>query len=277
MSWKERYTKMKKLLTAILVSSLVLGLTACAGNKPAEAPASDKATTTQAPAAKGEAGQAKQEAGEVDPQKDPRTALKNMIADIEGNATYQSLTESLSEEGKKALPEFQAELAKAKQAAEDEKATPEQLLGFLDYKKDGKKVKGSLHKKLHDVTLDLEVEGEPTVKNIHTQKQYHQLQENQVTVKSRVVDFEKHLKVTSVTKAAYEKFPAAADTASHPTPRYDRETLDPKYYTVEKVGENTYRLTFKDLPEDLYLVKPVLVMKIGGEQKVENGKLVYVN
>lgn len=180
-------------------------------------------------------------------------------------------------EKQKRIDAFLGEYDKAKKLAAVEQPTEEQLAEMMKmYKTEKNKVSGSLKDLGKKVTVEMTVEGEPTVKTA-TEKAYPTLKDNTIMVRTPYKGLtadgkEAKLYLNYVVESDYEP---KADAISGATPKYKKTELPADHYKVEAV-EGGYKITILKLPEGTVILKPVIKVMFAEKAYVENGAMVFV-
>ncbi len=150
--------------------------------------------------------------------------------------------------------------------------------------------KNKFEDKTKNILIDMNLEDEKVVTNIHDKMRLHaKIKNDKVTYSSELVSISKQdypkLTVYRIDKAEYE-----TDAVTGSTPKFEKNKLDGKYYDIEKVPENQvrsaqsskYEISFKeaDIKNDFpntHLLKIVFSVKLADYIFVKNTDYVFLS
>lgn len=197
-----------------------------------------------------------------------------------------------------ALKELKESIEKAKELIKKDTLTNDEekeLRDFLPKLHEKKDVlKGGLAKKATNFVVDWHVVGDRTFKASHN-KEYPILKDDKIEIKSKIVkaaEKDTQVKINYVTKENYED--KNLDITTGATPKYKKETLDKKFYKVEKTEDGFIIILdkkaegFDDTFKNIKILKPIILYtltttnesrdgkEISAKTLIENGDLVFV-
>ncbi|MDO5714719.1 MAG: S-layer homology domain-containing protein, partial [Tissierellia bacterium] len=232
------------------------------------------------------------------PAKDPNKALKDAVsnfidtidletiekvADPKGKAIYNIPPKA---EGLKTLKDNikrAKELIGKKRLTDDEVKELEALKPVKHEKKD-KLINGLANDISHGFVVNWEVQGPRTVKNKDDSRHYTELTDDQIIVKSNAVELKDGTYKAYINYVTKDQYTAGGtiDTVSGATPKYKKQELDSKFYTVEKTADgfifkmNVNEPGYQELMKNTSILKPIIKVPVADRVKIENGDLVFV-
>lgn len=182
------------------------------------------------------------------------------------------------------IKDLKESIEKAKKLASKENLSPAEKKDLvLIYK-------NKFEDKTKNILIDMNLEDEKVVTNIHDKMRLHaKIKNDKVTYSSELVSISKQdypkLTVYRIDKDEYE-----TDAVTGSTPKFEKNELDGKYYDIEKVPENQvrsaqsskYEISFKeaaiknDFP-NTHLLKIVFSVKLADDIFVKNTDYVFLS
>lgn len=192
------------------------------------------------------------------------------------NTSIKYENDSVKEEIKKSLK-------RAKELLEEKDIDDAKLeeIKKIPFKKVNGKKQGLFRDYTHKALVDFEVVGDRNIENPHNHKKYVELKDNKLKIKTSLKELPKSgendkvfLKINYVTNEDFGNTKLDATTTA--TPKYKKQELDPKNYTIKPV-EDGFEVKIEKLPENTKAVKPIVLLKLANKTYFENGDLVFVN
>lgn len=247
----------------------------------------------------------KKEMKEID-IKEVKENVKNYLMALEKDKATEKIESYAAEEGfsgridKKdiSLKELKNSIARANELVkkdtftQDEEKELRDLLPKLHEKKDT--LVGGLADKAKNFVVDWNVVGDRNFKASHN-KEYTILKDDKIEIKSKAVKADEKdltVKINYVTKENYED--KSLDVTTGATPKYKKDSLDKKFYTVEKTNDgfviklNKNAEGFEQQFKDIKILKPVIIYTLTTTKEmrdnkdvmaktiIENGDLVFI-